>query len=145
MKNVKIIALALFATAAVSAQDLATNQIPANLNATFQKGYLNATDVEWEMDGANYKVEFELNNMENEIWYSKDGSILKQEKELHKTELPSAVSMTIQSKYSNYKIDEIEMTEENGVKTYEVELEKWFSKDKKMMIAENGDILSESK
>ena len=56
MKTLKITALALFATAMVTAQDLKTSDVPANLNTAFQKEYKDATDVEWELDGMNYKV-----------------------------------------------------------------------------------------
>ncbi|WP_203296264.1 PepSY-like domain-containing protein [Luteirhabdus pelagi] len=143
MKNLKIAVLALFATATVSAQDVMTNQIPQSIMDNFQKTYPNATDVEWEMDGMNYQVEFDLENMDNEIWYSKDGNIVKSEMETTENELPSAVASTIKSKYGKYKIDEVEVTEENGKKTYEVELDKWFAKDKKVILAENGNVLSE--
>lgn len=145
MKNLKIAALALFATAAVSAQDMATNQIPANLNSSFQQAYPNATDIEWEMDGMNYKVEFELDKMDNEIWYSKEGKVVKSEMEVTENDLPSAVSSAIKEKYSDYSVDEVEVTEMDGKKTYEVELEKWFSDDVKLVIAEDGTILRTGK
>lgn len=145
MKNLKIVALALLATAAVSAQDLKLDQVPANLNNSFTQAYPSATNVEWEMEGTNYKVEFDLGKMDNEVWYSKTGSIVKTELEITKTDIPAAVAATVQSKYPKYKIDEVEMTEENGKKTYEVELEKWFSKEKKLVIAENGTFIKESK
>lgn len=143
MKNLKIAAIVLFATATVSAQDLMTSQVPTNLNTNFQKAYPNATDVEWEMEGENYKVEFDMGKMDNEIWYSIDGNTIKTEMEITENDLPSAVKNTVQSKYPDYKIDEVEMTEENGKKTYEVELEKWFQEDRKLMISENGDLISE--
>lgn len=143
MKNLKIAAFALFTTAAVSAQDLMTDQIPANLIATFQKAHPSATDAEWEMDNETYKVEFDIADMENEIWYSKDGNILKTEMEISENDLPIAVKKTVQSKYPNYNIDEVEVNEENGKKMYEVELEKWFQKDRKLIIAENGTFISE--
>ncbi|MGO3719374.1 MAG: PepSY-like domain-containing protein [Mesonia hippocampi] len=113
------------------------------MNTNFQKAYPNATDVEWEMEGENYKVEFDMGKMDNEIWYSIDGNTIKTEMEITENDLPSAVKNTVQSKYPDYKIDEVEMTEENGKKTYEVELEKWFQEDRKLMISENGDLISE--
>ncbi|WP_419212072.1 PepSY-like domain-containing protein [Maribacter sp. X9] len=143
MRNLAIAALALFASATVSAQDLMTSQVPTNLNTTFQKAYPNATDVEWEMEGENYKVEFDMGQMDNEIWYSKDGNTIKTEMEITENELPAAVKKTAQIKYPKYKIDEVEMTEENGQKTYEVELEKWFEKDRSLVIAEDGTLINE--
>jgi uncharacterized membrane protein YkoI len=145
MKNLKIAALALFATAAVSAQDLSANQIPSDLNSNFQKAYPNATDVEWEKEGMNYKVEFDNDKMENEIWYSEDGSIVKSEIEITENDLPSAISTMLKKNYSEYKVDEVDLINENGKKMYEIELEKWFSEDKKILVTENGELISEMK
>lgn len=145
MKNLKIAVVALFATAAVSAQDLAKNQVPTNLNESFQKAYPNATDVEWEMDGMNYKVEFDMNKMENEVWYSKEGNIIKSEMELTEKDLPGAIATAVKNKYPEYSIDEVEVTEVDGKKTYEVELEKWFSEDIKLFFSEDGSILKTGK
>ncbi len=143
MKNLKLTALALFTAATLSAQDAVKNQIPANLSTNFQKAYPNATEVEWDLEGENYKVEFDQDNMETEIWYSKSGAIVKTEMEITENELPAAVKKTVQSKYPKYKIDEVEITEENGKKTYEVELEKWFEADIKAVIAEDGTFINE--
>ncbi|RKS53387.1 putative PepSY-like beta-lactamase-inhibitor [Gillisia mitskevichiae] len=141
MKNLKIAVFALFATAALSAQEIAIDKVPANLNSNFQKEYANATDIEWELDKGNYKVEFDLDKMEKEIWYSKNGEVLKTEMEVAIEDIPTAVAATIKNNYPNYDIDEIELTEENGKKIYEVELEKWFNDDVKMLIAADGSII----
>lgn len=143
MKNLKIAAILLLTAASANAQDLMTSQVPTDLNTSFQKAYPNATDVEWEMEGENYKVEFDMGKMDNEIWYSKDGNTIKTEMEITENDLPAAAKNTAQSKYPDYKIDEVEMTEENGKKTYEVELEKWFQEDIKLVISENGTLISE--
>lgn len=145
MRNLKIAVFVLFATAAVSAQDLTMDQIPANINANFQQSYPMATEVEWEKDGQHYKVEFDIHKMEKEIWYLKTGDILKTEREITKNELPDAVLATAQNLHPEYKIDEVELTEENGKKIYEVELDKWFSDDIKLLIAEDGSLLTNNK
>ena len=145
MENLKMAAFALFATAAVTAQDLQQNQIPESLNTAFQQDYPQATDVEWEMDGMNYKVEFDLGKMDNEIYFTTDGNVLKSEMEMAEKDLPAAVAGTVKNKYPKYKVDEIEVTEENGVRTYEVELEKWFSDDIKLLLSEDGTLISEVK
>jgi len=141
MKNLKIAAIALLATASITAQDIENDKVPTSLNSSFQKAYPNASDIEWEKDGVNFKVEFDQDNMENEIWYSNTGEILKTEKEVTLEDLPSAVISTIKNKYPKYDIDEVELIEAKGNKTYEVELEKWFSEDVKLLIAEDGSIL----
>src|SRR5690606_12150297 len=142
MKNLKIAALAIFATATMSAQDLKTNDVPSNVSNNFQKSYANATGVEWEMDGDNYKVEFDVNKMEHEIWYSKDGTVVKTESEISESELPSAIKSVIKNKYADHKVDSIEMTESNGQKNYEVELEKGWTKEVKVVFDATGKVMS---
>lgn len=142
MKTLKLSALALFATVMVNAQDLKMNDVPSNVNSTFQKEYNNATDVEWEMDEMNYKVEFDMNDMEHEIWYTKEGQVVKTERELSEKDLPSAIVSAIKSKYSGYDIDSVEMTEMENNKTYEVELEKGWSKELKVVFDANGTVKS---
>jgi uncharacterized membrane protein YkoI len=142
MKTIKIAVLTLFVTATMSAQDLKMTDVPTNLTESFQKAHANATDAEWEMDGSNYKVEFDVNKMEHEIWYDKDGAIVKSEKEVVEKELPSAISSVIKSKYIGYKIDSIDMTESNGKSTYEVELEKGWTKEIKVTFDDTGAVLN---
>lgn len=142
MKNLKIAALAIFATATMSAQDLKTSDVPSNLTNNFQKSYANAAGVEWEMDGDNYKVEFDVNKMEHEIWYSKEGTVVKTESEISESELPGAITSVIKNKYADYKVDSIEMTESNGQKNYEVELEKGWTKEVKVVFDATGKVMS---
>lgn len=142
MKTLKITAIAIFAVATMNAQDLRLDEVPSNLTANFQNTYKTATDVEWEMEGINYKVEFDMNRMEHEIWYNKDGDVVKTEMEISDTELPSAISTAIKDNYAGYKIDSVEMTEMNNIKTYEVELEKGWTKEMKVVFDEKGKVLS---
>ncbi len=142
MKTLKITALALFATAMVTAQDLKMNDVPSNLTSAFKNEYKTAKDVEWEMDGMNYKVEFDTNHMEHEIWYNKEGKIVKTEMEISENDLPSDIVSVIKSKYSGYKIDSVEKTEMDAKKTYEVELEKGWTKEMKVVFDDKGTVLS---
>jgi len=119
------------------------NEVPSNLTDSFQKENPNATDVEWEMEGMNYKVEFDVDRMEHEIWYSKDGETVRREQELSKKDLPSSITDMIESKYSEYKIDSVEMTEKDGKKTYEVELEKGWTEEKTLILDETGKVINE--
>ncbi|MDT0678648.1 hypothetical protein [Autumnicola musiva] len=91
MKSMKVAALALIATAGVSAQDLAKNEIPLELMSRFENEYSNVKDVEWEMEGENYKVEFDMDRNDHQIWYSKNGKRIKLEKEIGENELPGAL------------------------------------------------------
>lgn len=144
MKNLKIAALLLFATAAVSAQDLKTDEVPANLQSKFNTAYTNVTDVEWEKKGDHYKVEFEINKMDHDVWYDAEGNVIKSEIEISANELPSAISSAVKAKYADYKIDTVEVRDEGGKKTYEVEIEKGWTKERKLILDASGKILHDN-
>ncbi|WP_163514996.1 PepSY-like domain-containing protein [Gelidibacter japonicus] len=143
MKKLRIAALLLFATAAVSAQDLRTNEVPANLQSTFTKSFTNVKDVEWEKKGDVYKVEFEINRMDHDIWYDAQGNVIKSKIEISESELPSTVASAVKTKYADYKIDSVEVLEEGGKKTYKVEIEKGWTKERKLVLDASGEILSD--
>ncbi|MGO3183252.1 MAG: PepSY-like domain-containing protein [Aequorivita sp.] len=124
MKTLKILAVALFATSIAMAQDLNASDVPGNLKDAFNKEYPKATDVEWEKKLDNYKVEFDLNRQDHDVWYNASGTILKKEQEITEAELPQAIRDAIKSNYAGYRVDDVEMIWQNNSTTYEVELEK---------------------
>ncbi len=124
MKILKILAVVLFTTSFAKAQELNSANVLDNLKDAFNKEYSKATDVEWKKELDHYKVEFDFNRRDHEIWYNASGNILKKEQEIGETELPQAIRSVIKSKYAGYRVDDVEMVWKNKVKTYEVELEK---------------------
>lgn len=144
MKSLKVAALALFATATLSAQDLKVSEVPSELTSNFEKEYLNATDIEWEKEMDYFKVEFDVDRMEHEIWYDASGKMMKMEKEMNETDLPQAVKSKISSSYTSFKIDDIEMNKKNDKITYKVELEDG-SNEKTVIFDESGSVINEFK
>lgn len=123
-----IIALAIFATASTYGQDLKNTEVPATFTAGLLETYPNATDIEWQRDGTDYKVDFKVGELEHEIQFNKDGDKVSQEKEITKIALPQALAKAIKRDYADYKIDKAYSTFTNGVTTYKVELVKDLSK-----------------
>lgn len=142
-KNLKLAMIALLGTAAVSAQDMKVDDVPSDLRNTFEQAHPDAKDVEWEKEGDSYKVEFEINREDHEIWYTADGNTSKTEKEISESDLPQAIKSVISNNYADYKIDSIEMTEEGGSASYVVELEKGWNDEKNIVFAADGKIVSE--
>ena len=99
--------------------------------------------MEWEKEQDSYKVEFEINREDHEIWYTADGSISKMEKEIAENNLPQVIKSAINSNYPKYKIDSIEMMEENNSATYEVELERGWNDEKHVIFTSDGKVLSD--
>lgn len=135
--------VALLGTAAVSAQDMNANDVPSDIRTSFEQTYPNAKDVEWEMEGDSFKVEFEIAREDHEIWYTSEGNTSKMEQEISENDLPNAVKSVIAGNYEGYTIDSVEMIEENGSTTYEVELEKRGDDDKEVVCDADGTVLSE--
>ena len=136
---------ALLRVATVSAQDMNPDDVPPELRTAFDQAYPDAGDVEWERDGESFKVEFETNRKDQEVWYAADGKAAKTEKEIGEGELPQTIKSAIAGKYADYKIDSIEMTEEGGSATYEVELEKGWDDEIQVVFDAEGKVLNEWK
>ncbi|HLW14586.1 MAG TPA: PepSY-like domain-containing protein [Flavobacteriaceae bacterium] len=123
MKTLKTIILLVFATATVWAQDLKPTEVPEVVKITFTKEFPNATDVEWERDKAYYKVEFDVDWMDHEVWYTEEGMMHRKEQEIAKEDLPEAVLQEIGINYSEYFVDDVKILWYDNTTTYKVELE----------------------
>jgi hypothetical protein len=144
MKTLKILAAFLFVTGVAAAQNINPTDVPVSVKNAFTKEYAKATDVEWEMDMENYKVEFDLNKMDTEVWYNASGTVVKKEQDIVEGELPQAVRDAVKSSYADYKIDDIEKIWQNNATSYELELDK-ANEDKHVTFDANGKVISETK
>ena len=142
MKTLNILILFLFATSLSFAQDLNTSEVPELVKNAFTKEYTQATDIEWERDMDNFKVEFDMGRMEHEIWYTPSGDVIKKEQDISEAELPQVIRDIIKSKYSGYRIDDVEMTWQDNATTYEVEVEKG-KEEWKIVFDSEGKIIQE--
>ena len=142
MKILKILAVVLFTSGFAKAQELNSADVPGNLNDAFNKEYPKATNAEWKKELDHYKVEFDLDRSDHEVWYNGSGNMLKKELEITEAELPQVVRSIIKSKYAGYRVDDVEMVWKNKVKTYEVELEKG-QDEKHIIFDEKGKVLNE--
>lgn len=134
--------LALLAMAALSAQEVQTNEVPESFTEGLLETYPKATDIEWEKKGTDYKVEFEVGRMEHEIWFSKDGETVRVQKDITKALMPKTLVDAINTNYPGYTIDSVESTEKNGQTTYEVELEKGWDEELKITFTVDGKVLN---
>jgi hypothetical protein len=110
-------------TTMAAAQDIPQSQVPSVVLNAFQSKYSNATDVEWEMEGDLYKVEFEIGRYDHDLWIDKNGVIKRHKEEISKSDLPAAITDKIRTQYSEYRIDDVEKIEIDGKVTYKVELD----------------------
>ncbi|MEO9258377.1 MAG: PepSY-like domain-containing protein [Crocinitomicaceae bacterium] len=126
-------------------QDLTPSQVPSLVTNKFKQSFPNATDVEWEMKGALYNVEFEEGNSnDQEAWFDGTGKMIKHKTEIAGKMLPEAVKVTIKKDFSEYAIDDAVKITSNGVVTYRVELEN-STQEWKVTFDTNGKVLEKKK
>lgn len=141
----------LFIGNSLVAQEISADEVPFAVKKSFDKGFANVYDVEWEHKSAreyrkiqqeHYNVEFEFENgKDGEAWYSVDGKLLKSEIEISEKELPKAILSSVKKNYNGYKIDDAEKIFKNGKNTYKLELENR-SRDIDVFFSENGKIIN---
>lgn len=140
MKTIQFIAILLFATTFVQAQVINENQVPSVVLNTFKTEFPKASDVEWEMKGDQFQVEFEIGYFSDyEAWFTATGEMLYYEEEISKRKLPEAVKNTIQQKYDAYRIDHVKKINKKGEISYAIELEKG-REEINIIVNENGQI-----
>lgn len=126
------------------AQDLAQNEVPSVILNQFNKSFPVASDIDWEMEGTLYNVEFETDyNVDNEIWFNKKGEIVKYKSDFAIDKLPKKVKETLKKNFSEYNIDDLEQISEPGKIVYKMELNSFLKQDWDIIIDKNGTILNQ--
>ncbi|WP_339875529.1 PepSY-like domain-containing protein [uncultured Algoriphagus sp.] len=141
-KQITLIAtvLSLISTATF-AQDIHASEVPSVVSNNFKKQFPKATDIEWELDGENFNVDFEIGwGTDHEIWYDAAGNILKHEEEISKGNLPNEVTSKINTEFKDLSIDGVKKITEGKQVTYEVELEN-YKEEWKVFFSTTGEIL----
>ena len=140
-KTIQLAVLLLLGTGTIFAQDIPKSQVPSVIVNNFKKEFPKANDIEWEMQGDLYNVDFEIGWFTDyEAWFTASGKLVKQTQEISKSDLPKAVINSIKTQYKEYRIEDAKKIIENGVETYKVELEKW-DEDFEVIYSKNGDLI----
>lgn len=141
MKTLKILAALFFVTGVAVAQHVNQKDVPSDITDAFVKEYGNASDVEWEKKMENYKVDFDVNRMEHEVWYNASGTVVRKEQDITEAELSQAVREALKSAYAGYRLDDVERVWENNTTSYKLELEK--GEDKHVTFDIEGKVAAE--
>jgi len=104
-------------------QEIQQRNVPAVVLNAFQLKFSNSTDIEWKSEKGNYRVEFEVNNKDNEVLIDNKGIILRHLQDLYVSEIPKFVLETIQSKIAFFDVSDADKLEDGGKITYKVNLE----------------------
>lgn len=137
---------ALLINANVSfAQDIQQSQVPSVVVNSFHKTFSNASDVEWELQGDLYKVEFETGflSTDHDAWYDKGGKLVEHKEEIAKRDLPSAVLAAIKKDFNSYRVDDMKRITKGQQVIYTLEL-KNAAEELKVAFDNRGKVLSKA-
>lgn len=126
----------------ISAQDIHQNEVPSIILNNFQKTFPKASDIDWEIKGNLYEVEFETGFLgdDHKVLYSRDGKLVRHEEEISKSNLPKTVLVSIKKSFPGYRTDDIKKITEGGKVIYNVEL-KNYSQEWKVIFDAQGKML----
>lgn len=142
MKTISLIFVLLLASGWAYGQDIDESQVPTKVVTAFKKAFANATDVEWERQGNQYQVEFEMTpHSDFDAWFDTSGKLLRHSEEITAAALPQAVVEAIRTNYAAYKIDDVKKITENKTETYAVELERG-SEELNLIFSKNGKLVN---
>ena len=122
---------------AVNAQDVATKDVPSAVATALNQKFANATDLDWEMDGANYEADFDVNRVDHNVLIDPSGKILMTKRDIQKKDLPQAVTNAISQNHKGLRLDDMEVLEKDGTTYYQVELDDKAG-DKKLVFTADG-------
>lgn len=122
--------------------DVPQSQVPSVIINSFQKAFPDATDVEWEIKGSDYKVEFEGNgsSYDQSALYNKDGVLVRHKEDVASNSLPTKVMETIKKHYSKYSIDDAEKITEGNKTSFKIELKNG-REELKVTIDSDGNVV----
>jgi hypothetical protein len=128
----------------IVAQDISQKNVPAVVLNAFQIKFPNATDVEWKLEKGNYRIKFEVNNKDNELYLDDRGNLLKHHQDLYGSEVPESVLKTIKSKVAFFDLNDADRFTEGKEIVYEINFE-ISGKDHDFWIDEKGRLLKYKK
>lgn len=122
----------------VNAQEISRNQVPSVVVNEFQKRFPKAVDVDWETENGVYEVEFEVNRLDHQVWFDKEGHILKQKEEIRTKSLPASIRSAVRQRHGGYRIAEVDKLTRHDTTVYKLEIRSLFRDDVDIFIGEDG-------
>ena len=133
----------LFAVGYAIGQDIPQSKVPSLVVNQFQQNFSKARDIEWEMKGENYEVEFEVGrhpDRDHEILYSPAGQVLRHKQEISSKDLPAQISQKLKAEYDGYRIKDVKKIVEGDKTIYKLEA-KSHKEEWELKLDEKGNIL----
>lgn len=138
-KTILITALLLW-TAASFAQDVAPSEVPSVILNSLKEKFPKAEDVEWEIEGDLYNVEFDIGRTDHELWFDRTGKITKHEEDIRQSDLPAPIAETIKRDFGKYRVSDVKRVQSENTTVYRLELESTLE-EWKVTFAADGKVL----
>lgn len=116
--------------------------LPESVKNFIADNYPGSTIKEVEYIRGNWEVDIRHNNLSKEVLFDGEYNWISTSWDVRQNEVPAVVLNTIQTRYSDYKIDDIEFEERaTNVNVYVFELEKSGSPDIYVTVDTEGNIV----
>lgn len=138
MKMYMLIVTVMLCTV-LQAQDIPSSQVPPAVLSAFKAKFHDVSRVEWEKKGTLYEAAFDINRVDYKAVLNQTGKLEKYKHDIRASELPRPVSKTISTQYKDYRIDDVQLLERNGVTFYQVELD-GEPHDQKVVFTKDGKV-----
>lgn len=142
LKRILIFLAFLFVAAVIDAQPVKQKNVPSLIVNAFQLKFPKVTDPKWELEKGMYKAEFELDNIDHEVWLNYSGKWIKHKQDFEEKDLPKGVKATIEKSFAGFEVHNVELIEEGKRRFYKMKLEKAPVK-RKIIFDEHGKIISD--
>lgn len=117
--------------------------VPETVKSAFSKKFPAVTKVKWEKEKeGEWEGSFKMDKKEYSANFAVDGTWLETEFEISKSEIPVLVQQTLDSQFSEYRIEESEQSETSNGIAYEFELEKG-KVELEVSIDESGKVIEQ--
>lgn len=137
MKKLTLLVFAVISLSAGYAQKVQEKDVPSAVVSAFQKLYPGVKAGEWEKEGVNYEVEFNVKEIGHTLLIDPAGTILETEMEISISLLPESAREYVSKNYAGQSIIEAaKITDAKGQVTYEAEV-----KGKDLLFDSKGDFI----
>lgn len=87
--------------------------------SSFQKEFVNASDVKWEITKDYFKATFKLNDQVLYAFYSEEGNMIAMTRNIRSNQLPIRLSSDLKNNYKDFWITDLfEMASDNQTTYY---------------------------
>ena len=110
---------------------------------TVQTKFVNANKIEWEKKKALFEAEFKMDSIEYAAYVDSSGKLIMFKMDIREDELPAAVAATVRTQYIDYRIDDVEKIEKDGITYYEIELDGKGKKGLELLFSADGKLVTD--